>query len=568
MENRVNRRIGDYEVLRRLGLGGMGEVLQVRHTLTGRIEAMKVLLPNYVGNRQRQERFLREIQTVAKLEHPNIARLCTAATFEDQIVMVMDYVDGVTVESMVDGKPLPVGKAVRYMAQALRALAYAHRQGIVHRDFKPANLMVTADGTVKLMDFGIALTEGARLTQNGSTIGTFYFMSPEQVRGEEVDERSDIYAAGVTLYEMVTGRTPFTGTTPDTLMNKHVNEAPKPPSDLREDLPPALNQVILKMLAKAPGDRYQTADEAQEALEAAMPGRVLTQDEQSAVHRTTVTETPAWKGAAVADPTGRPVTIDGVAGQFDPSIRKVEPVQPPAPPRSRMWIQIGVTAVVLAGAGIGVYALIHHDGSGSKQTVVGPVVEPKPVQPKPVQPELGDRSRQTVPGGGMTVARSELPGSQSDPTRAKAEQAKLMALNGPRGTKGKQGLLYGPGLASGTSIGSGSSTPVERRDPIPVRPTVPTITPEQKARLDRIEIELDSVESRSLATDSAINSRRSQMAAQGLQLRGDIVGEQLSMNNSRVKAREAFNANDVDRTNLYLTQEKSDLQKLETFLGR
>lgn len=599
MENRVNRRIGDYEVLRRLGFGGMGEVLQVRHLLTGRVEAMKVLLPNYVGNRQRQERFLREIQTVAKLEHPNIARLCTAATFEDQIVMVMDYVDGVTVESMVDGNPLPVGKAVRYMAQALQALAYAHRQGIVHRDFKPANLMVTADGTVKLMDFGIALTEGARLTQNGSTVGTFYFMSPEQVRGEEIDGRSDIYAAGVTLYEMVTGRTPFTGTTPNTLMDKHVNEAPTPPSAFREDLPTALNDVILKMLAKAPADRFQTAAEAREALEAAVPAAVRTQDNQVSGRRTTETETPVWKGDVVAGPIGRPVTSDEAVGPLDAGIRKVEPVEPPTPPRGRMWIQIGVVAAVLAGFG-GVYAVMHRE----------PAPPPKPVvNAGTVSGNVTDAQGSIVPGATavlqstaqgerktVTVARNgeyvfsdvaagdyvltvsaptfleyktprievnadknlrldvklanpskPVPKKEDEAERLKKERA---ARNGPLPGKGSDTLSKGAG-----------STP-EKQD-FPVKPPPPPISPEEKAAKYR----LDAVDEQAAPIDLSVTRKQQEMAAQHLQLRSSILGEQRSMNDNLTKAHQALLGHDVDEADHYMAQAKLNIANLQNSLG-
>lgn len=539
MENRVHRRIGDYEVLRRLGLGGMGEVLQVRHVLTGRIEAMKVLLPHFVGNRQRQERFLREIQTVAKLEHPNIARLCTAATHEDQIVMVMDYVDGVTVESMLEDKPLPVGKAVRYMVQALRALAYAHRQNIVHRDFKPANLMVTSDGTVKLMDFGIAFTEGARLTQNGSTLGTFYFMSPEQARGETVDGRSDLYSAGVTLYEMVTGRTPFLGTSPGTLMAKHVNEMPPPPSDFREDLPHALNDVVLKLLAKDPADRYQSADEAREALEAALPAAVFTPDEPQVERHTTVTETPVFKGAV----TARPVTSDEIVGGPGPGIRKVEPDVPPPPP-PRVWLWGGVTAAVLLVAG-STYVLMHRDAGkpkgGESAAAVPAIVQPTPVQPKPV-----------------------LPTPVQPTSRLTREQARLQALGSSSNIPGKQAAFPNPGVATATPTRNGGSAPGE---PGTVGRNVPTISPEQLAAENRIEMQLDTLDSQAIPLNGSVAAKQQEMERQGLRLRSEVIGQQLSMNNSRTKAREALQAHDVERADRYMAQAKLDVASLQTSLG-
>ena len=534
MENRVNRQILDYEVLRRLGMGGMGEVLQVRHLLTGRVEAMKVLLPNYVGNRQRQERFLREIQTVAKLEHPNIARLCTAATFQDQIVMVMDYVDGSTIESMIENKPLPIGKAVRYMVQALRALAYAHRQNIVHRDFKPANLMVTADGTVKLMDFGIAMTDGARLTQNGSTVGTFFFMSPEQARGEEVDGRSDIYSAGVTLYEMVTGRTPFTGTSASTLMNKHLNEAPPPPIDFREDLPPALNAVILKMLAKNPDDRYRNADEAREALEAAMPAAVVTHDEQASVRRTTVTETPAWQDSGVQ----RAPTSDDPAAGLGGGIRKVQPVPPPAPPRSRLWIQIGIAAAVIFAAASGGYAFMHHEGTPGK---TAPVVDPggsgkTPPTPVPVpKPPVGHNGTKT------------------------AAQQNLVAHNLPTGYLKKTVPDGGSLGSSGTIPPDGSTKPPEQQP----QPVPPVVSAEEKAA----EHSLEALSDEAAPIDLSVTRKEQEMSAQGLQLRSSVLGERRSMNLNLGRARQALQAHDVNSANDYMAQAKLNMASLQTSLG-
>ena len=564
MENRVNRRILDYEVLRRLGFGGMGEVLQVRHMLTGRIEAMKVLLPNYVGNRQRQERFLREIQTLEKLKHPNIAQLCNAATFEDQIVMIMDYVDGVTVESMVDGNPLPVGKAVRYMMQALQALAYAHRQGVVHRDFKPANLMVTADGTVKLMDFGIALTEGARLTQNGSTVGTFYFMSPEQARGEEVDGRSDIYAAGVTLYEMVTGRTPFTGTTPNTLMDKHVNEAPTPPSAFRAELPPALNDVILKMLAKAPRDRYQTADEAREALEASVPAVVRTQeDNQTPGQHITTTEMPAHNGAVVGVPIDRSGTSDETVGRFDPGIRIVVPVQPPAPARGWMWIQIGVVVAVLAGAGYGMYAFTQHDWSKSKQAVVAPV-EPKPATSGLVVPPMN--STTGGHGNGKVAGKPGVPTSQADLARVKAEQARLISGNVPHGGADKS--VSGIGTRSG---GSGTSVVVvDHRDPGVDGSNVSPLprTTQQTPAVKLASRQLDDLNIEATAASEDVDRKKQEMEGQGLHLRSAVTTAQSRMIMYCAKARQALQANDVAEADSSMAQAKAELATIRSILPR
>ena len=210
MSGNIPERIGDYEVLRVLGAGGMGRVYQVRSVITDRIEAMKVLLPDLEGQEQVAARFLREIKVLAALKHPNIATLHAAFTVDNQLVMLMEYVEGQSLASRLSSGAIPVPEALTYVDQLLDALSYAHQRHVIHRDIKPANMMLTPEGTVKLMDFGIARTEGEStlLTAPGSTLGSMNYMSPEQVKGEHTDERSDLYSLGISLYEMVTGPTP------------------------------------------------------------------------------------------------------------------------------------------------------------------------------------------------------------------------------------------------------------------------------------------------------------------------------------------------------------------------
>src|SRR5690242_19809952 len=209
----IGERVGDYEIVEVLGAGGMGQVYKVRNVLSNRIEAMKVLLPNAGGDPEGTARFLREIQVQATLDHPNIACLHTAQMNGDQIVMILEFVEGSTIEKLLEHGTLGVRESVAYTTQVLSALAYAHERGVVHRDIKPANIMRTPQGAIKLLDFGIArMKQDRRLTQTGSTVGSLYYMSPEQIRGAQPDPRSDLYSLGITLYEMVTGRRPFEGT--------------------------------------------------------------------------------------------------------------------------------------------------------------------------------------------------------------------------------------------------------------------------------------------------------------------------------------------------------------------
>jgi len=270
MSYEPGQRIGDYEVQEVLGAGGMGEVYKVRNVISDRLEAMKILLPDLAGQQELAGRFLREIKVLASLDHPNIAQLRTALRIENQLVMVMELVEGVTLAHRLKGGPFPEGEAVECIYQVLAALAYAHARGIVHRDIKPGNMMLTREGIIKLMDFGIArasLPGENKLTQTGSTLGSIYYMSPEQVQGQNLDARSDLYSLGVSLYELVTGLHPFEGDTGFTIMKGHIDGVFKPPREVNPGISPALNEIVLMAMAKEPENRFQSADAFAHAME-------------------------------------------------------------------------------------------------------------------------------------------------------------------------------------------------------------------------------------------------------------------------------------------------------------
>ncbi|MGC2416614.1 MAG: serine/threonine-protein kinase, partial [Candidatus Acidiferrales bacterium] len=268
----VGQKLGDYEILGVLGAGGMGKVYKVRNTISDRVEAMKILLPNLADQKDLADRFLREIKLLASLNHPNIAALRTALTLDNQLVMIMEYVDGVTLASRLQQGPVPVADAVYYIDQVLAALVYAHQMNVVHRDIKPGNMMLTQQGVVKLMDFGIARPGNeAGMTITGTTLGSLNYMSPEQVKGESVDARSDLYSVGLSLYEILTGRLPFRGDSGYSLMVAQLQQLPEPPIVLRPELPQALNDIILMVLAKEPAKRFQSATALRNALKTALP---------------------------------------------------------------------------------------------------------------------------------------------------------------------------------------------------------------------------------------------------------------------------------------------------------
>lgn len=260
----IGQIIGDYEVLSALGKGGMGSVYKVRNTISDRLDAMKVLLPDLSSSPELADRFLQEIRVLASLRHPNIAALHTAMRAGNQLVMVMELVDGVTLEDRLRANDLPVPEAIAVLRQVLDALEAAHVRDIVHRDIKPSNIGITHEGVAKLLDFGVARRGDNKLTQTGMVLGSLYYMSPEQVSGQPLDGRSDLYSIGVILYRMVTGRRPFEGENEYVVMTGHVNETPASPREFGCD--EELSHLVMKSLAKRPESRFQSASEFRQAL--------------------------------------------------------------------------------------------------------------------------------------------------------------------------------------------------------------------------------------------------------------------------------------------------------------
>lgn len=265
-------RIGSYEIVDALGEGGMGQVFRARHLISDRIEAMKVLLSASSSSQDMLDRFTREIRVLAGLNHPNIAALHTAFRHENQLVMIMEYVDGQDLRRCLQ-TGISLDQAVAYTQQVLAALEYAHSQNVIHRDIKPSNIMLTWDGRVKLLDFGIALaTPDPRLTVTGSVVGSMHYIPPEQIYGEPPDERSDLYGMGVTLYEMMTGRLPIEGANYPQVIAAHLQYRPVAPHLVNPQIPEAVSAVVMKALAKEKRERWQTAKEFSVALGQAHAG--------------------------------------------------------------------------------------------------------------------------------------------------------------------------------------------------------------------------------------------------------------------------------------------------------
>src|SRR3954451_7109998 len=236
---------GRYRILRKLGAGGMANVYLAEDQELGRRVAIKILNDRHAHDEQFVERFRREAKNAAALSHPNIVSIYDRGQAEDTYYIAMEYLDGRSLKELIVGHgQAPVRVAVEYARQILSALRFAHRHGIVHRDIKPHNVLVDREGRVKVTDFGIARAGTSQMTEAGSIVGTAQYLSPEQARGTEVDQRSDLFSLGIVLYELLTGQTPFDGDTPVEIAMKHLQATPEPLTVKRPDAPKALEQVV------------------------------------------------------------------------------------------------------------------------------------------------------------------------------------------------------------------------------------------------------------------------------------------------------------------------------------
>jgi serine/threonine protein kinase len=596
----VGQKLGDYEILGILGAGGMGKVYKVRNTISDRVEAMKILLPDLAGQKDLADRFLREIKVLASLNHPNIAALRTALTLDNQLVMIMEFVDGVTLSSRLHQGAIPPALAVKYIDQVLDALSYAHKQNIIHRDIKPANMMLTPDGSVKLMDFGIARSATDRsLTMTGTTLGSLNYMPPEQVKGDPADNRSDLYSLGVSLYEMVTGQLPFQADSNYAMMAAHLQEVPKPPIVLRPGIPQALNQIIVMALAKDPGQRFQSADAFRGALKSvqaqgggtqpavdprsyapstpasAGSATSLFQDTPASQSPTTVMDTPAYQHTervAAAAPLAA-VASPAAAPQAPP------PLAPSRGGHRGLYIALGAFIVVAVLFAAGLYL------PSRIKTLAGAGKPRVPAQ----QSQQADISATTPPS--TTPSTAGDPSNPSSSTSAATDPNATTSAGSTAGSTGAQSTQSGQSSpdtanssstpstdASSSNSTSGSSGGTSLQPPkkpssskskkdTQAADAAAQAKAEEAAQAEEVEHRYDDIDSRSAAVSQSLDNLQRQQAASGYGLRGDIVSAQQRMKTDISKAQFAMQKQDTKNAKKYLDMAEAELQTIEKFLG-
>jgi serine/threonine protein kinase len=389
----IGERIGDrYELIRQLAKGGMATVWEAEDTVLARAVAVKILLPHLAADEQFVERFRREAVAAARLSHPHIVAIYDTSTTRDCEAIVMELVRGRTLRAVLDEVgALPVREAVDVAIQAADALHHAHANGLVHRDVKPGNILLSEDGRVLVTDFGIAKAAEAssELTEIGLIVGTAKYLAPEQVQGQPIDGRTDVYSLGIVLYEMLTGRVPFAGESSTSTALARVTTTPLRPRQVRASIPRAVEDIVLKAMALRPEDRYQSAAELRSALVALDRSRFAEQDETSSI---------------VTPPTSDPTPPPGDTIGF---VRSERRWLVPAALIVVIAIVLGIVGVIVGGTEVGDRLF---GGSGSSPTTEAPrhlsISQVTSFDPTPGDGEEHDEALPNLTDGNATTVWS------------------------------------------------------------------------------------------------------------------------------------------------------------------
>ncbi len=442
---------GRYRIVRKLGSGGMANVYLAEDEDLGRRVAIKILNERYANDDLFIERFRREAKSAAALSHPNIVSVYDRGEAEGTYYIAMEVIEGRSLKELIMTRgPLPIAQAIAYTHEMLEALRFAHRHGIIHRDIKPHNILIGE--RLKVTDFGIARAGASQMTEAGSIMGTAQYLSPEQARGAPVTASSDLYSAAIVLYEMLTGKVPFTGDSAIEIAMKHLNDPPKPPSKIRPEIPEELDAVVLRALAKNPEDRYQTAEEFSEDLHRVEAGLPLAPGTSEAA-------TALLAGAALMGDGGSTEVLAGTAvttpgGPAPPTTRRPPPPYGPGyydepPKKRRRWVPWLLVLLLLAAAGIAgwyVFSQIQDQLAANEPVAVPYVIGLKEeaavalVQEKGLDPEVQRAANADVEKG-RVFDQNPNPGNRIQ----KGDRVTLLVSTGPPKTSVPDvvGMNYG-----------------------------------------------------------------------------------------------------------------------------
>ena len=539
----IGQQVGDYEIVSMLGVGGMGRVYRVRNVISDRTEAMKVLLPDLVAEPDLAGRFISEIRMLASFDHPNIAQLHTAFQVDNQLVMMMEFVEGSTLEQIAKQSPIPQSDVINYMQQVLAALSYAHGRGVVHRDIKPANIMVTSQGVVKLMDFGIAKSRTEQdLTRPGTTMGSLYYMSPEQVRGGTVDARSDIYSVGIMMYELLAGRRPFVADSAYEILNQQCNVVPLSPLEVNAQLPPPLSDIIVAAMAKDPANRFQNA----QALSNALRQVAAMQND------------PPKREEAAFTPVAIPDAAQPAAQGFAAVAPAVPLVQPSSGHRG-VWMTVGALAVlvVVACAAIGLPRLLHTsaktESDGAAQTSPAPPSTTSPAPATTVAAPIADAPAATPPAVDTQSPADSIPSNSPQtpvpPGAAKSPRPKTeVNAKLPRPE-------YHPDAPADVASQADST-----KQPANAGPSAEEV--------EQVHEQMTGLDARASAVSASLEGLKRQQQADGLGLRRDMAAAYARMNNYLRSANDEMNSGNITAARNHMDKADKEISTLESFLGK
>ena len=553
----IGTQIENYLIQAQLGEGGMGVVYRALETNLDRTVAIKVLNADLARDPSIVERFRSEARAQANLNHTNIATLYAFLMFQGNPVMVMEYVEGETFQQMVHRRgPLPAQEAIPLFRQALLGISAAHRMGIIHRDIKPSNLMLNRSGIVKVMDFGIAkvATSSRNLTRTGTQMGTAFYMSPEQVKGERVDIRSDIYSLGITLYELLTANVPFSSNSEFEILSDHVNTPPPPPSKFYPYLAKGLENIILKSLEKNPDQRFQTAEEFGAALERPEAWEAQAPRTGPSLHETVLSGGPSFQAAIPPPPPPRPAP---------PAAAAAPAALPPATPMPRKALAAAVLILCLAGGA----AYLYSRGKASSPPVRLVV---------PSNPSSSGQLSEPAADGPV----KPIPSATSDPNAAAADPA-LTAGKTPDSSPRQQKAPEQPApprqRASNSRTAPPDSNPPREAAPPPQTP--PQVQPAQQiaqpakpavsaTELDDARQRFIRLRSRALALKSSLGELRQRLASGGMSVSNDAVEAENNMDSYMLEADRALQSGDVQTAGTNMDRAEHEAKKIAALFGR
>jgi predicted Ser/Thr protein kinase len=439
----IQKKIGRYEVVAILGQGAMGTVYKAVDPVIERTVAIKTISLNQSKEErvEFEERFYREAKSAGRLNHPNIVTIYDVGETDEAAYIAMEYLEGESLRELLDtGVVLPIDRICRIAARIASALYYAHKNHVVHRDIKPANIMIARNRDIKIMDFGIAKISTGSRTHDGTVLGSPKYMAPEQVVGKATDGRTDIFALGAILYEMLTGTVPFNGDNLNAIMYKIVNEEPTPPSTLTARVPPAFDRIIAKALAKRPEDRYQTAKEFANDLrncEAALPREARQPASRAAKPEQGSKPTTAEHDATVFLPYGQ----DKYAAASGWEVEENDaPPEEDTPPRRKLYL-LAIPALALVVFAI--FLLVRQPPEAEAPARIAQADEQvRPEQPQPATPT------EVIPPPAATPAETIVP-----PAAAPAAQTPRASVVPVKATMYFAVAPWGKVFVDGKSVG-------------------------------------------------------------------------------------------------------------------